>query len=86
MTKRLSIVPGYHVMYAEHLIENFEGKWNHGNHTLLSVSQVPEGQGRIATNAFRFDVYPGEFSNTEIGEAGLLPTCAFFSSLSASLS
>jgi hypothetical protein len=73
VTKTLSLVPGHHAVYAEHVIENLSGRWNYGNHPVLDLSAVPEGTGRIATSAFRFgSVYHGEFSNPANGESGAL--------------
>jgi hypothetical protein len=84
VTKTLSLVPGHHAVYAEHVIENLSGRWNYGNHPVLDLSAVPEGTGRIATSAFRFgSVYHGEFSNPANGESGALRPNARFSHLAA---
>ena len=82
VTKTLSLEPGQHAVYCEHLIENLEGTWNYGNHPVLDLSSVPAGAARVATSAFRFgSVYPGEFSNPASGEAGALRPSAQFTSL-----
>ena len=82
VTKHLSLVPGHHAIYAEHLIENLEGRWNYGNHPVLDLSQVPAGAARIATSAFHFgSVYAGEFSNPATGESGALKPFAEFTTL-----
>jgi hypothetical protein len=84
VTKSLSLVPGHHAVYAEHVIENLVGRWNYGNHPVLDLSAVPAGGARVATSAFRWgSVYPGEFSNPTNGEAGLLRPNARFSDLTA---
>ncbi len=82
VTKTLSLEPGQHAVYCEHLIENLEGTWNYGNHPVLDLSSVPAGAARVATSAFCFgSVYPGEFSNPASGEAGALRPSAQFTSL-----
>ena len=82
VTKTFTLVPGHHALYAEHRIENLEGRWNYGNHPVLDLSGVPPGAGRVATSAFRFgSVYPGEFSDPAAGESGALLPSAEFSSL-----
>ena len=84
VTKTLSLVPGHHAVYAEHRIENLEGRWNYGNHPVLDLSGVAAGTARIATSAFRWgSVYPAEFSNPAQGESGALRPNARFTDLTA---
>jgi len=80
--KNLTLVPGHHAVYLEHVIKNLEGRWNYGNHPVLDLSQVPAGGARIATSAFRFgSVYAGEFADPANGESGSLKPFAEFTSL-----
>jgi len=82
VTKTVSLVEGHHAVYVEHLIENLSGTWNYGNHPILDLSKVPAGEARVATSPFRFgSVYPGEFSNPDQGESGILKPNATFTSL-----
>lgn len=84
VTKRLSLTPGHHAVYVEHLIENLEGKWNYGNHPVLDLANVPAGTARIATSAFRFgSVYPQDFANPANGETGALQANSTFTTLAA---
>ena len=82
VTKTISLIEGHHTVYIEHVIENLSGDWNYGNHPILDLSKVAPGEARIATSPFRYgSVYPGEFSNPQQGESGILKPAATFTSL-----
>ncbi|MFM7398612.1 MAG: hypothetical protein ACKO4N_06560 [Verrucomicrobiota bacterium] len=83
VTKTLSVEPGHHVVYVEHLIHGLEGRWNYGTHPILDLSKLPEGAARVSIGPFRWgSVYHKEFSDPAAGERGALKPGARFSDLS----
>ena len=80
--KILSIRPGHHAVYSEHLISGLDGDFSYGNHPILDLSNLPEASGRVTTSAIRWaSVFPGAFSNPADGETQALKPGAPFTDL-----
>lgn len=80
--KSVEVREGHYSIYVEHLISGLVGRWNYGNHPILDLSKMAEGQGRLAVSSFRWaSVFDGVFANPAIGEIGRLKEGARFESL-----
>jgi hypothetical protein len=83
VTKTISVEPGHHVVYVEHIVHGLEGRWNYGSHPILDLSAVPEGAARVSVGPFSWgSVYHKEFSDPASGESGALQPGARFTDLS----
>lgn len=71
--KSIEVREGQHALYVEHLFSGLAGRWNYGNHPILDLSELAEGQGRLAVSPFRWaSVFDGVFANPASGETGRL--------------
>lgn len=74
VTKRLSLVDGQNVVYSQHVVEGFSGRYPLGHHATLSLPEK-EGALRLAASPFRFGMTcPSTFSDPKNREyQSLLP-------------
>jgi hypothetical protein len=80
--KSIEVREGQQAVYVEHLVSGLAGRWNYGNHPILDLSELAEGQGRLAVSPFRWaSVFDGVFANPATGETGRLKEGARFESL-----
>lgn len=72
--KHLFLVDGHNVVYSQHVIQGYKGRYPLGHHATLALPEK-EGSVRFATSPFRFGMtYPGTFSDPKQGEyQSLLP-------------
>lgn len=82
LEKILSLREGETVVYCEHRISGVRGRYSYGNHPVLDLSFLPDGDGRVSVSPFRWaSVYPGLFSNPVNREYGALKPGGEFSDL-----
>ena len=80
--KSIEVREGQQALYVEHLVSGLAGRWNYGNHPILDLSELAEGQGRLAVSPFRWaSVFDGVFANPATGETGRLKEGGRFESL-----
>ena len=80
--KSIEVREGQQAVYVEHLVSGLVGRWNFGNHPILDLSELAEGQGRLAVSPFRWaSVFDGVFANPATGETGRLKEGGRFESL-----
>lgn len=80
--KSITLKPGHTALYLDHRIKGLEGDFNYGNHPILDLSQLAEGQGRVTVSPFRWaSVYPPYFSDPADGASQALERNAKFSDL-----
>jgi len=82
VSKTVSLRPGQTAIYYEHRISGLDGDFSYGNHPILDLSSVKEGEARVSVSPFRWaSVYPEWFSNPADGANQGLRIGAIFSDL-----
>lgn len=82
VTKTISLREGHTAIYVEHYIEGLSGNYSYGNHPILDLSNLEEGQARLSISPFRWaSVYPSLFSDPADGAQQALKPGATFSRL-----
>jgi hypothetical protein len=79
--KRIWLLKGENVVYAQHVVTGMSGPMNLGHHAMLRFPDTP-GSGRVSTSRFVFgQVFPKAFEFPEKGGYSWLKLGAEFSSL-----
>jgi hypothetical protein len=82
VSKTISLRPGQSAIYYEHRISGLEGDFSYGNHPILDLSSIKDGEARVSVSPFRWaSVYPEWFSNPADGASQALKIGAIFSDL-----
>ncbi|MBC7979993.1 MAG: hypothetical protein H7Y36_05470 [Armatimonadetes bacterium] len=82
VTKTISLRPNHTAIYCEHRISGLDGNYSYGNHPILDLSAMVEGQARLSVSPFRWaSVYPEYFSNPADGATQALKIGARFTDL-----
>ena len=82
VTKTISLLADQTAIYYEHRISGLDGDFSYGNHPILDISTVPEGEARISVSPFRWaSVYPEYFSNPSDGAHQALEIGVVFTDL-----
>lgn len=82
VTKTISLRPGHTAIYYVHRISGLEGDYSYGNHPILDLSSMKDGEARVSVSPFRWaSVYPEWFSNPADGANQELKIGAIFTDL-----